>query len=359
MILDLESFITRERPFWDELEALLKRGSLVTRGDSEESLTRIRRFHYLYKRSAADLAKLQTFASEPELRQYLEDLIAQAYTRLHGNAETSGKLRPLHWFFHVYPRAFRRHAAAFWLSFWISIAGALFGAFVISQDTDNKLRLLPGQFGHLIQSPTERVKAEEANAFSPEQKEHRAQFSAQLMNNNIRVAINAMAFGILFGIFTVVLLFYNGIVLGLVGYEYIADGQSEFLAAWLLPHGVPELTAIFMGGQCGLILARAVIGWGTNLAMRDRFRAIRDDLVVLVIGFCVLLVWAGIIESYLSQTHEPAIPYSLKIAFGLVELVVMVAYLYMSGRGDETPDEEDQSLAINNGRAASTTPRYS
>ncbi len=358
MILDLESFITRERPFWDELESMLKRESLVTRSDSEESLVRIRRFHYLYRRTAADLAKLQTFASEPELRQYLEDLIAQAYTRLHGNAETSGKFRPLHWFLRVYPRAFRRHAGAFWLAFWISIAGALFGAFVISQDADNKLRLLPPQFGHLIQSPTERVKAEEANALNPDKDEHRAPFSAQLMNNNIRVSINVMAFGILFGIFTVVLLFYNGIVLGLVGYEYIADGQAEFLAAWLLPHGVPELTAIFMGGQCGFILARAVIGWGTGLTMRDRFRAIRDDLVVLVIGFCILLVWAGIIESYLSQTHEPAIPYSLKIGFGLAELVVMVAYLYLSGRGEETPDEEERRLDSTSQPVATTSPRF-
>ncbi|MGK0190158.1 MAG: putative membrane protein SpoIIM required for sporulation [Verrucomicrobiales bacterium] len=340
MILDLESFIKRERPFWDELEKLLERQSFVTRGDSEESLSRIRRFHYLYKRTSADLAKLQTFASEPELRQYLEDLIAQAYIRLHGKAETSGKFRPLHWILRVYPRAFRRHAGAFWLAFWVSMIGALFGGFVISQAADNKVRLLPQQFGHLVQSPSERVQAEEANALEPEQNQSRAPFSAHLMNNNIRVAINAMAFGILFGIFTIVLLFYNGIILGLICYEYVADGQAEFLAGWLLPHGVPELTAIFMGGQCGLILARAVIGWGTNLTIRERFRAIRDDLVVLVIGFCVLLVWAGIIESYLSQTHEPAIPYSLKIGFGIVELVVMSAYLYLSGRGEDSPDEE-------------------
>lgn len=355
MILDLESFIKRERPFWDELEALLERQKLVTRGDGEESLARIRRFHYLYKRTSADLAKLKTFASEPELRQYLEDLVAQAYMRLHGNAETSGKFRPLHWVFRVYPRAFRRHAGAFWLAFWVSIAGAVFGAFVVSQSAENKLHLLPQQFGHLVQSPSERVQAEEANALDPSNSENRATFSAQLMNNNIRVAINAMAFGILFGIFTIVLLFYNGIVLGLVCFDYVADGQAEFLAGWLLPHGVPELTAIFMGGQCGLILARAVIGWGTNLTIRERFRAVRDDLVALVVGFCVLLVWAGIIESYLSQTHEPAIPYSLKIGFGIAELIVMAAYLYLSGRGEDSPDEEQQQLGFRS-RAVSVNP---
>ena len=334
MILDLEGFIARERHCWEELEKLLARDSFVSKDDSKTSITTVRRFHYLYKRACSDLAKLKTFASEPELCQYLEDLISQAYIRLHGTAESRGKFRLWDWIFGVYPQAFRRHSGAFWLAVWVSLAGALFGGFVVSQDAENKLKLLPAQFGHLLQSPSERV-ANEESATELERElmdEQRATFSAYLMNNNIRVAINAMAFGILFGVFTVVLLFYNGIILGLVAYEYVADGQAEFLAGWLLPHGVPELTAIFMGGQCGLILARAVIGWGTNKGMRARFREVRGDLVTLVIGFCLLLVWAGLIESYLSQHHEPAIPYSVKIGFGLVQLVVGAAYLFLAGR---------------------------
>ena len=340
--MTLKALFPRERPYWDELEGIVQRESdRGTAGDCEASLKQIRRFHYLYKRASADLAKLKTFASEPELSQYLEDLIAQAYTRLHGSAGTRTRFRPFYWVLRTYPRAFRRHSAAFWLSFSVSMLGAVFGAFVISQDTENKMKLLPAQFGHLIQSPTERVESEEAAAASRFQADKDyATFSAHLMNNNIRVSIRAMAWGILFGILTIGLLFYNGIILGIVGYEYVSDGQGEFLAGWLLPHGVPELTAIFMGGQCGLILARAMIGWGTNLGLRARFRAIRSDLVTLTIGFVILLIWAGIIESYLSQHHEPVIPYSMKIAFGVIELVLMVGYLLFAGRIRDEMDEE-------------------
>ena len=56
------------------------------------------------------------------------------------------------------------------------------------------------------------------------------------------------------------------------------------------------------------------------------------DLITLVFGVAVLLVWAGLVEAFLSQYHEPVIPYSLKIAFGLVELVLLCLFLARSGR---------------------------
>jgi hypothetical protein len=46
-----------------------------------------------------------------------------------------------------------------------------------------------------------------------------------------------------------------------------------------------------------------------------------------------MLVWAGIIESFFSQYHEPVVPYEVKIAFGLVELVLLGFFLSRSGRG--------------------------
>jgi hypothetical protein len=45
-----------------------------------------------------------------------------------------------------------------------------------------------------------------------------------------------------------------------------------------------------------------------------------------------MLLWAGFIESYLSQYHEPALPYWLKITFGVIELVLLVAFFTLAGR---------------------------
>ena len=63
-----------------------------------------------------------------------------------------------------------------------------------------------------------------------------------------------------------------------------------------------------------------------------QLREVSRDVVTLSFGFALLLVWAGFVESFLSQYHEPVIPYAAKIAFGAIELALLVLYLSKSGR---------------------------
>jgi len=81
MIIDLPRFIERERPFWDELEVLLK--YLEEEPLATLSLEKTERFHYLYERTSADLGRVATFAAEPETHRYLESLVAWAYAETH------------------------------------------------------------------------------------------------------------------------------------------------------------------------------------------------------------------------------------------------------------------------------------
>jgi uncharacterized membrane protein SpoIIM required for sporulation len=135
------------------------------------------------------------------------------------------------------------------------------------------------------------------------------------------------------GIGTIIMLFYNGVILGAVSLDYILDGQTKFLLGWLMPHGVIEIPAILIAGQAGLILARALIGWGNRVSLKSRLRQISGDLVTLIFGIALMLVWAGFVEAFLSQYHEPVIPYLLKIGFGLVELILLILFLTRSGKG--------------------------
>src|SRR4051812_44439354 len=87
------------------------------------TLEQLDRFHQLYERTAADLAKLTTFSSEPETRRYLENLVARVYGEIHETREKRRRIFPLKWFFHTLPQTFRRHARAFYLSVAITLAG--------------------------------------------------------------------------------------------------------------------------------------------------------------------------------------------------------------------------------------------
>jgi uncharacterized membrane protein SpoIIM required for sporulation len=105
----------------------------------------------------------------------------------------------------------------------------------------------------------------------------------------------------------------------------------------LLPHGAIELPAIMIAGQAGLVVGGALIGRGSRLKLAARFRAVTSDLVTLIGGVALLLIWAGIIEAFLSQYHEPVIPYAVKISFGVIELGLLTWYLSRCGK--ETPSK--------------------
>jgi len=65
-------------------------------------------------------------------------------------------------------------------------------------------------------------------------------------------------------------------------------------------------------------------------------------VIFLICGSGLMLIWAGIIESFLSQYHQPVVPYAAKIGFGLTELLVLIAFLCFSGRSRQ--DAETKNL---------------
>ena len=79
-------------------------------------------------------------------------------------------------------------------------------------------------------------------------------------------------------------------------------------------------------------MGRAVIGWGSRISLRGRLREIGTDLVTLIFGVSLMLVWAAVIEAWFSQYHEPVVPYWIKITFGCVELVLLSLFFALSGR---------------------------
>jgi len=329
MIIDLPRFVAAEQPFWTELDALLTR--IERDPHRAQTLAELQRFHYLYERAAADLAQVRTFSAEPETRRYLEHLVARAYGELHEARPKAVHLRLWAWLGGTLPVTFRRHVRAFWLSLAVTLAGAALGGWAVAFDPEAKAALVPGQFGHLLGDPARRVAREEAqteNLLAG----HKTTFSAQLMQNNIRVSFIALALGMTWGVGTLIILFYNGVILGLVAADYVLAGQTKFLLGWLLPHGVIEIPAILVGAQAGFVLANAIIGWGRRVPLADRLRAVAPDLVTLIAGTALLLVWAGLVEAFFSQYHEPLLPYAVKIAFGLIELLGLIWYLTSAGQ---------------------------
>jgi uncharacterized membrane protein SpoIIM required for sporulation len=302
---------------------------LETEPNAALTLDELQRLHELYERTAAGLAKLTTFSSEPGTRRYLESLVARAYGEIHESRDKRRRVFPVKWFFQTFPQTFRRHIRVFYLSLAITLAGCVFGGGATAFDPESRHVTMP--FGHDQLRPSQRVKQEESGA-NDRLSGQRTSFSAYLMTHNIQVSLFTLALGITCGAGTILMLFYNGIALGAVAVDYVHDAQTKFLLGWLMPHGVIEIPAILIAGQAGLLLAVGMIGWGNRASLSERLRKVSPDVVTLSFGFALMLVWAGFVEAFLSQYHEPVVPYNAKIAFGAVELILLILFLGKSGK---------------------------
>ena len=339
MIIDLERFIDEENRYWAELEAILDK--LDRDPLKKMNLSEVKRLHYLYQRTSSCLARVMGFSTETEIRRYLESLVGRAYAEVHEIRGKSRRFSPLYWFFQVFPQTFRRHMHAFVLALGILTFGFSIGGIAISIDREAKSVILP--FSHLQMDPSERVAYEEkTGAMKDRLKGEKATFSASLMTHNTKVSLFTFAMGFTWGMGTVVLLFYNGIILGATALDFVQGGQSTFLLGWLLPHGAIEIPAVVLAGQAGFILAGALIGRGRRVSFKNRLRAIAPELVTLLCGLAIMLVWAGIVEAFFSQYHEPVIPYHAKIVFGTLELTALILFLGLSGRSKEKPDGKNE-----------------
>jgi uncharacterized membrane protein SpoIIM required for sporulation len=325
MIVDLARFVRTEQGHWTALEQALQ--WLEASPGRTLSVCEAERFHALYQRAAADLARIGGLAAEGELRRYLEWLVGRAYAEIHEVRERR-RFRPWRWFTRDFPQTFRRHARAFQLSVALTLLGVAFGGLAVRIDPQAKDVLMP--FEGLRRTPAERV-AQERRQQGRHLAGAKGTFSAQLMTHNTQVTLTTIALGLTFGFGTVIILFYNGVILGAVALDYVLGGQGVFLLGWLLPHGVVEIPAILIGGQTGLVIAYALIGWGSRVPRAERLRAVSRDIVTLGGGAAVMLIWAGIVEAFLSQYHEPVISYGSKIAFGIVEAALLTLFLARAG----------------------------
>jgi len=329
MIVDLQRFLDRNEPHWNELEALLTR--IEQAPETPLSIADITRLHVLYEHASNHLTELNSAISNPELRTFLETLVMRAYSEIYSRRTRATRFSPVRWMLRTFPQTFRRHVRFFALACAITLGGILFGTGATIADPPSREVLMP--FGHDQTDPHQRVAHEEKHSL--DRTGHRQTFSAYLLQNNARVSVFTFASGVTYGIVSGILLFYNGAIMGAICTDYLMAGQGLFLAAWLLPHGSVEIPCILFAGQAALLLGAVMFGRRSSLRLGLRIRAVLPDLVTLIGGAVVLLAYAALVESFLSQYHSPGI-YVLKIAFGLIELVLLSLFLAYGGRTKPT-----------------------
>lgn len=155
-----------------------------------------------------------------------------------------------------------------------------------------------------------------------------SEFASWVFTNNVRVAVFAFAGGILFCVATVWLLLLNGVQVGMAGGLFVASGLAPRFFGLILPHGLLELTAVFIAGGAGLRLGWSIIEPGD----RPRRSALAEEgrrAVVIVIGLVAVFLVAAAIEAFVTPS---GLPTWTRVLVGATAEVAFLAYLVVQGR---------------------------
>ena len=137
------------------------------------------------------------------------------------------------------------------------------------------------------------------------------QSATELFIHNASGGIMTYLASIFFAIPAIVMIIYNGVSLGAVGqlFNTIMPNGGAFYIAYLIPHGIFEITSTVIQSACGIMLflfiyrfIKAILSSESN-GVSDAFEKTKKPLVqsiVLMVFSIILLLIAAPIEAYVS-----------------------------------------------------------
>jgi uncharacterized membrane protein SpoIIM required for sporulation len=313
------AWLKKRQPYWARLESLL--GDIKQHGLHALGRDDLRELGLLYRQTATDLSAVRSDPSSVQQSRYLNQLLGHAHNAVYSGQKKTVS-RVIQFFWNEYPVIFRRYLSYTAASTAIFALGALAGMFITLSSPDYMREFLGPQTVSTIEK--HEMWTHSVVAAAPQE-------SSFIMTNNMTVSFLTFAGGITAGLWTLFQLFFNGMLLGVIGVACAMNDMSIKLWSFVAPHGVLELPAIFIAGGAGLRLAQALLFPGT-LSRRDSLAIGGNQAVQLLVGVIPVLIIAGTIEGFFSPSSVPA-----PAKFLVAALLFTLFTLYLTFGGKRRP----------------------
>jgi len=158
-----------------------------------------------------------------------------------------------------------------------------------------------------------------------------AGFAAQVWTNNAWVSALVLIAGAFFVLPAVYVLLQNAISVGIVGGLMVANGRGDVFLGLIAPHGLLELTAVFVAAGAGMRLGWQWIDPGPrprSVALAAEGRA----AVAIAMGLVIVLLVSGLIEAFVTPAPLPT---WARVGIGVLALGGFLAYVAVYGRRAE------------------------
>jgi uncharacterized membrane protein SpoIIM required for sporulation len=314
-------WIALRKESWSRLETLVQQvetSSLKTLSSAD-----LREFGLLYRQAAADLSAVRADEAARTLEEYLNRLVSRAHNHIY-SGDRMNLSSVWNFLSRGYPRIFRRLLPYTTVALAIFLAGALLGTL---------LTVARPQFMHAMLGPQMIDKIEHHQMWTDSILTAKPQESSRIMTNNIAVCFYTYAGGILAGLGTILLMFTNGMSIGVITTACTQHHMALSMWSFVAAHGALELPSIFISGGAGLRLASGLLFPGM-LRRRDALALAGAESIRLLSGTIPLLIIAGTLEAFLSPTHAPL---ALKFSVSAVLLTGLCLWLSEGGRDKPAP----------------------
>lgn len=323
----------RER-HWKRLESLVDR----IEGEGLQSLSyqEVQELGGLYRLTVSSFTVLRDLSLDRSLIQYLRQLVKRAYLAIY-HYDTCSTLSIRQFYQHLWPGIIRKHVGKLYL-----VMSVFFLCMITTGILTSRKPVFVDQFvspqiaqGRNSRSSTEKLK-ESLTAGRKEDSGTKFFFSMFLFRHNTKIGILSFAIGVAGGIPAVVMGAYNAVPLGALAGLYHHRGLGYAFWAWLLPHGITELLAVFFCIQAGLIIGLSLVRPSVE-GREKRIRTAGKEAGLIVLGTVPMFFLAGLIEGVLRQSE---LSWTSRYLVAFVSLMLWLGYLGFSGNQPVTDERK-------------------
>ena len=305
------AFVKQNKAKWLEFESILSNNNAV----SPDLLSD------LYIEITDHLSYAKTFYSNSNTERYLNQLASKAHQSIY-KTKKEPKNRLISFFKTEFPLMFYQHHRELLIAFLTLLLFACVGAYSAASEGDFIRSFLGDGY---VNMTLENIKKGDPMAVYKEQGEFNMFLGITI--NNIKVALFAFGYGIMFGIGSLYIMLQNGIMLGSFQYFFFEQGLLWESARTIWIHGTIEISVIIIAGCAGLVMGNGMLFTGT-LPRIDAFtRGVRNGLKI-VISTIPFFIIAGFLEGFVTRHTEMPDWLAIFIILDSLSLIVFYYVIY-------------------------------
>lgn len=267
------------------------------------------------------LSYAKTFYTNSNTERYLNQLASKAHQRIY-KTKKEPKNRLISFFKSEFPLLFYQHHRELLIAFLTFMLFAVVGAFSAASEGDFVRSILGDGY---VNMTLDNIEKGDPMAVYKEQGEFNMFLGITL--NNIRVALFAFAYGIMFGVGTLYIMLRNGIMLGSFQYFFYEKGLLWESARTIWIHGTIEISVIIIAGCAGLVLGNGILFTGTLPRLEAFKRGVINGLKILISTIPFFII-AGFLEGFVTRHTEMPDWLALLIIGGSLALIVFYYVIY-------------------------------